>query len=239
MLFDGALAAIAQGRHAIGAKDVAAKGSAISKAIAIIDGNATPAHMAELESARQLNAVLGIVGGGVLLAWIVVMGVRSWLRVGKDPVYLDDASVLMAGPPPDLTAASAAALMDQGSSRRALTTAMLDLASRGELSFREQKGFLGLGGTKVGIDTQPAPGDEVTEARRALNSRRPTGEAEAYALDKLRTLATEGYLAPDDVPRFGTSVGGFDSRLEDSLAVHRWMLEAPGKVTGQIGRAHV
>ena len=99
-----------------------ASSGAILTAIAIIDGNATPAHRAELESARQLNAVIGIIGGGVLLAWIVLTGVRSWLRVGKDPVYLDDASVLMAGPPPHLTAASAAALMDQGSSRRALTS---------------------------------------------------------------------------------------------------------------------
>ena len=34
-------------------------------------------------------------------------------------------------------------VMDGGTSRRALTTAMLDLASRGLLSFREEKGLLG------------------------------------------------------------------------------------------------
>ena len=54
-----------------------------------------------------------------------------WRRFGKDPVYLDDPSILMPAPPPDLTAASGAMIMDGATSRRALTTAMLDLASRG------------------------------------------------------------------------------------------------------------
>jgi hypothetical protein len=63
----------------------------------------------------------------------------------------------MPAPPPDLTAASGAFVMDGRSSRRALTTAMLDLASRGLISFREDKGMLGLS-HKVGIETSPAAG---------------------------------------------------------------------------------
>ena len=78
---------------------------------------------------RQINAVLGLVG-----APVVFLGLSgwafSWRRFGKDPVYLDDPSILMPAPPPDLTAASGAMVMDGGTSRRALTTAMLDLASR-------------------------------------------------------------------------------------------------------------
>ena len=41
----------------------------------------------------------------------------------------------MPAPPPDLTPASAALVYDGRSSRRALTTAMLDLANRGEIAF--------------------------------------------------------------------------------------------------------
>ena len=47
----------------------------------------------------------------------------------------------MPAPPPDLTAASGAMVMDGKTSRRALTTAMLDLASRGLIAFREDKGI--------------------------------------------------------------------------------------------------
>ena len=58
----------------------------------------------------------------------------------------------MPAPPPDLTAASGAMVMDGSTSRRALTTAMLDLASRGLVAFREEKGILS---RKVGVDTDP------------------------------------------------------------------------------------
>lgn len=52
MLFDGVLAALAQARNAIMRKDIAAKGAAIAKSIAIIDGG--------------LKASLDVKAGGVL-----------------------------------------------------------------------------------------------------------------------------------------------------------------------------
>ena len=110
----------------------------------------------------------------------------NWRRYGKDPVYLDDPSILMPAPPPDLTAASGAMIMDGATSRRALTTAMLDLASRGLISFREEGGFLGIG-KKVGVDVAPPRGDAELEAQRARNARRPTGPAENVALRHLRS----------------------------------------------------
>ena len=67
---------------------------------------------------------------------LIGSGVFAWLRYGRDPVYLDDPSIHMAGPPPDLTPAAGAFVVSGGPSRRALTAAMLDLASRGEVAFR-------------------------------------------------------------------------------------------------------
>ena len=60
----------------------------------------------------------------------------SWLRYGRDPEYLDDSSILMPAPPPGMSPAAAAVIIDGRSKRHALTTAMVDLASRGEISFR-------------------------------------------------------------------------------------------------------
>ena len=117
----------------------------------------------------------------------------------------------MPAPPPDLTAASGAMVMDGGTSRRALTTAMLDLASRGLIAFREDPGGL-LGGRKVGIDVRPAPGD-AEEAQRARNARRPIGPAEEYALRQLPELGAddkEGFISADDLPKFGPKVSTFD-----------------------------
>ena len=80
---------------------------------------------------RQLNAAVGLIGAPLILAGLVGWGFFHWRRYGKDPVYLDSPSIYVPAPPPGLTAASGAMVMDGKTSRRALTTAMLDLASRG------------------------------------------------------------------------------------------------------------
>ena len=152
-----------------------------------VDAAATPEHAAQLQLARQVNAAVGLVGAPIVLVGLAGWALYSWRRFGKDPVYLDDPSILMPAPPPELTAASGAFVMDGGASRRALTTAMLDLASRGMLAFREDKGFLGMS-NKVGVVTQPEP---VTPSRRRSARGTPggrSGPAEEYALEELREL---------------------------------------------------
>jgi uncharacterized membrane protein YgcG len=210
---------------------------ALGVALEQIDAAATPENAAALQTGRQINAVLGLVGAPIVFLGLSGWAFFHWRRFGKDPVYLDDPSIYMPAPPPDLTAASGAFVMDGKTSRRALTTAMLDLASRGLLSFREEKGLLGLS-HKVGIDTEPPRGDDVEEAHRALNARRPTGPAEAVALTKLRALdGGAHYLEPDDLPKFGTSVSAFDTALENHVVDRGWMVEKPSKVIGRwVGR---
>ena len=113
---------------------------ALAAALEKVDAAATPEHADALQTlppdqrgrrpGRRPIVFLGLVG------WALF----SWRRYGKDPVYLDDPSVLMPAPPPDLTAASGAMIMEGTTSRRALTTAMLDLASRGSIAFRGPAG---------------------------------------------------------------------------------------------------
>jgi uncharacterized membrane protein YgcG len=208
---------------------------AVMVALEKIDAAATPEHAAQLQAARQVNAVLGLVGAPVLFMGVAGWAFVNWRRYGKDPVYLDDPSILMPAPPPDLTAASGAMVMEGGTSRRALTTAMLDLASRGLLSFREDGGILGFG-KKIGIDVAPPPGDEVVEAQRARNARRPTSPAESLALQHLRSIggsADGGYIKPDELLKFGQHVSSFDSALERHVVSRGWFKEAPSKVTGR------
>ncbi len=213
---------------------------ALAAALDKVDAAATTDHAATLQAGRQINAVLGLVGAPIVFLGLSGWAFFHWRRFGKDPVYLDDPSILMPAPPPDLTAASGAFVMDGGTSRRALTTAMLDLASRGQIAFREEKGMLGLS-KKVGVDTNPPPGDPVEEAHRSLNSRRPTGPAEAVALQRLRTLdGTEHYIEPDDLPKFGAAVASFDSALEQHVVDRGWMVERPSKVVSRwVGRGAI
>ncbi len=206
---------------------------ALGIALERIDAAATQENAERLEAGRQINAVLGLVGAPIVFLGLSGWAFFNWRRFGKDPVYLDDPSILMPAPPADLTAASGAFVMDGKTSRRALTTAMLDLASRGQISFREEKGFLGIA-TKVGVDTDPPKGDDVEEARRRLNDRRPTGPAEAVALQRLRGIdGSKKYIEPDDLPKFGTAVPAFDKALEEHVVARGWMVEKPSTVVGR------
>ena len=206
---------------------------AVSVAMQRIDAAATAEHANQLQTARQVNAVVGLVGAPIAFLGLSGWAILSWRRFGKDPVYLDDPSILMPAPPHDLTAASGALVMDGHSSRRALTTAMLDLASRGLIAFREDKGFLS---HKVEIDVDPPAGDATVEAQRRLNARTRTGPAEDVALAKLRSLGnseSDKVISSDRLPEFGTSVAAFDKALEGHVVKREWFAEAPSKVVSR------
>ena len=210
---------------------------ALAAAMLKIDKAATAEHAASLQRGRQIDAAVGLIGAPIVFLGLVGWAFFHWRRFGKDPVYLDDPSVLMPAPPPDLTAASGAMVMDGHTSRRALTTAMLDLASRGKLSFREENGLLS---HKVGIDVDPPAGDPTVEAQRSLNARRPIGPAETTAFHRLETLSSDspdGYITPDDLPKFGTHVDEFDKALERHVVSQQWFARGAEQGDHALGRA--
>jgi uncharacterized membrane protein YgcG len=205
---------------------------ALLAALAEIDVNATPEHARVLETARILDAAVGLIGGPIIFFGLVFWAGSSWLRYGKDPVYLDDPSILMPAPPTDLTAASGAVLWEGKTTRRALTTAMLDLASRGALSFREESGLLGIH-KKAGIQMAT---QESTDPNVIRNRRRPLSEAEDYALTRLQGIAdaSDGYyIAPSEILEFGKYVDPFDKKLEQHVADRGWFREPPAKAVSR------
>ena len=149
-----------------------------------VDANATADHAATLNRARTINAVIGLVVGPLALVLLIAWPVLHWLRFGRDPHYLDDASILMPAPPPDLTAAAGALVFDGRSSRHTLTTAMLDLASRDEIAFRPEVHRLAK--DRMGIEVHD-PNEDNPQV--ALNRRKPISPAEIYARTSLAGLA--------------------------------------------------
>ncbi|MBA3851059.1 MAG: DUF2207 domain-containing protein, partial [Chloroflexi bacterium] len=200
---------------------------ALQVALERVDANATPEHAVTLERGRQIDAVIGLLVAPLAFLLLVAWAGRSWLRYGKDPIYLDDPSIHMPAPPAELTPAAGALLVDGRSSRRTLTTAMLHLASRGELAFRRHDELLR---DKVGVQLLAADSDDpqLIRNRRKL----PTTEAEEYALVRLRAIGGSGpggYMDPDDLLQFGKFVDKFDDRLEAHVARQGWFREMPGK----------
>jgi uncharacterized membrane protein YgcG len=199
-----------------------------------VDAAATPQHAATLQRARQIDAAVGLIGAPVVAFLLIGTAAWSWLRFGRDPVYLDDPSIHMAGPPEALTPAAAVFVLEGTSSRRALTTALLDLASRGRIAFREEKHLLGLQ-KKVGIETRPASPDPQTAARQARNGVRRISPAEALVATRLDDVEHDvsGYIEPKDIPSFAPTVPLFDKALEREVMAQGWFGEAPSKTTAR------
>ncbi len=206
---------------------------ALLAAMERLDALATPEHAQRLATARLIDALVGV--GGVVLALLLIgWTLFSWLRYGRDPVYLDDASILMPAPPPDLTAASGAVVWEGGATRRALTTAMLDLASRGYITFiQEDAGVLGIGGKKAGTQLNDP---DTNDPQVLRNRRRPLSKAEEYAYQELGDIARAAggsYIEPDEMLKFGAKVATFDSRIEGHVVDKGWFRERPKKVTSR------
>jgi hypothetical protein len=127
--------------------------------------------------------VLGVVAFAATIGFLVV----AWLR-GRSPATIDDPSILAAGPPPAMTAATAT-IVSGGPVRTAFMAALLDLASRDEIEFRRE-------GTNRGVDRVGIAihGTETGDERVLRNRRRPIGEAEAWLLAQLRVAPSIGDL---------------------------------------------
>ena len=188
---------------------------------------------------RQVNAVVGLIGAPIVFLGLAGWAFFSWLRYGKDPVYLDDPSILMPAPPPDLTAASGRVRHGRRPSRRALTTAMLDLASRGLLAFREDKRAA----------RAVEQGRRRHRARRRRRDRGGAARAERAPADRpgrgLRarascaTLGDDGRASssPTTCPSSARSVAKFDDALEDHVVERRLVRPRSRARSSRAGRS--
>jgi uncharacterized membrane protein YgcG len=201
---------------------------ALAAGLAKVDAAATPQNAENLSRGRIINALVGLVLAPAIVLLSIASVALAWWRRGRDAVYTDDPSVLMPAPPPDLTPASAALVYDDRSSRRALTTAMLDLASRGEIAFDipDPKHA-----SSLAIDlAPPVATDPVIEAARQKAARQKLSDAETYALTMLHSVGGEDdRIEPEDLPRFGKYGDMFNSKLEDHAVAQGWFVEAPTK----------
>jgi uncharacterized membrane protein YgcG len=199
-----------------------------------VDANATPEYAGRLGFARILDALLGLVLAPFIVIGLVGGGILRWYRQGRDPHFLDSPSIHLPAPPPGLTPAAAAVVLDGRSSRRALTAALLDLAARGELGFRQSSsGLFGLGGTKLSIELGEAVApDPEGERIRQRAERRPLSQAERHVKQQLRSIAgKDNVVQPDDLPKFGRHVSKFDQLVEAYTVSQHWFREPPSKVS--------
>ena len=127
-------------------------GGGLLAGLDVIDGAVTPEATASLDGYRQLNAVIGIPGAALVLLLTVGTALYQWRRHGDDPEVLDSPSVLMAGPPADMTPPLATVLREGRATDNAIRTVLVQLAASGLLRFRNLDRV-----SKVKRDDDPDP----------------------------------------------------------------------------------
>ncbi len=149
-------------------------------AVDAVDAAITSDGTARLTFLRQLNGVLGIVVAPIALLVTLGLVFRAWRREGDDPEVLDSPSILMAGPPAEMTPALATVVHQGKATRHSVNTILIEMASTGRIAFHN----LDRAG-EVKSDDDPDP---LTDPAIEVSDDAPRGgrlglvEREAWAL---------------------------------------------------------
>lgn len=193
-----------------------------------VDANATPEHRATLEQGRFINSIIAVVGlvvGLLLLLWAI----GHWFRHGRDPVIIDDNSILMPAPPPDLTPAMATILLENRSSDRTVTAGLVDLAAQGAIAFTSHGKTVSE--TKTGLKYL-THGDAIL----------PAPEAALRDAIAAKGQRHEGVIVPSSMYRLIHSFDSFKSGLEAEAIAQSWLASNPSAVVlnwGLLGAAEI
>jgi uncharacterized membrane protein YgcG len=199
-------------------------GGGLISAVQLIDAAITPGATDRLNLLRQVNAVVGIVGAPVALLLIIGLAFRAWRREGDDPEVLDSPSILMAGPPADMTPPLATVVRQGKATQHSLDTLLMELASTGRIGFQnlDQIG-------KVKSDDEPNPLlDPAIEVRDEAPTGGRLGAAERAGWDLIRQEALgSGILSRERLWKLNDVLGPVREGLEDDVVRLGWFTRRP------------
>jgi uncharacterized membrane protein YgcG len=111
-------------------------GGGLVSAVDAVAAQITPERTDRLEQYRIANAMIGLPGGILALVLTLGLAYATWRRMGDDPDLTDSPSILMAGPPAEMTPALATVVRSGRATQESINTTLVDLAGSGYISFR-------------------------------------------------------------------------------------------------------
>ena len=193
--------------------------------VAALDERMQPGAQERLEAMRVLNAGIGLIGGPLALLVTLGLAWRTWRRDGDDPELTDSPSILMAGPPAEMTPPLATVVRGGTASQHSLNTLLAELASTGRLSFQNLDQV-----SMVRSDDEPDPlTDPAIEvnAEQPDDARLPAPEREAWST--LRKLAGgTGRLSRERLWQVNSDLGDVKATLEGEAVRLGWLERLPG-----------
>ena len=199
-------------------------GGGLISAVQLIDTAITPGATDRLNLLRQVNAVIGIIGAP--LAFLVIVGLVffAWRREGDDPEVLDSPSILMAGPPADMTPPLATVVREGKATQHSINTLLMELASTGRIAFQNLDRAV-----KVKSDDEPNPLlDPAIEIRDEAPTGGRLGTAERDAWDLLRQQAlASGIISRERLWELNDLLKASRNRLEADVVRLGWFTRRP------------
>jgi uncharacterized membrane protein YgcG len=202
-------------------------GGGLIEAVNLIDAAITPAATARLNFLRQVNGVVGIIGAPLSFLLIVGFAFRAWRREGDDPEVLDSPSILMAGPPANMTPPLATVVRQGKATQHSINTLLMELASTGRIAFQnlDQAG-------KVKADDEPNPLlDPAIEIRDDAPTGGRLGSTERDAWDLLRQQAlASGVISRERLWELNALLKAVRGGLEDDVVRLGWFTRPPSQL---------
>lgn len=175
---------------------------------------------------RVLNAVLGLIVAPLLLLLIIGWAYLRWRREGDDPDLVDSPSVLMAGPPAEMTPPLATVVRNGTADRHSVATLLAELASRGRLTFQNLDRV-----REVKRDDDPDPltdpAIEVHPDAAEGDERLPRPEREAWRILQ-RKGGASGILSRERLWSLNDSMKPVRRALEEEAVRLGWLTRLPG-----------
>jgi uncharacterized membrane protein YgcG len=194
-------------------------------ALDALDRQINPGSRQLLEMQRLVNAVLGLVVAPLTLIGLIAVAFLAWRRSGDDPEYLDSPSVLMAGPPADMTPPLATVVRQGRANQHTLDTILMELASRRYIAFENLDQV-----KKVKRDSEANPlTDPAILVNPSPTDDRPLAGPQQAALQTIRRLAgSDGRLTRNSLWSLNDSLDPVKDQLDHDGVRLGWFAHLPG-----------
>ena len=205
---------------------------AVIETVEAVTSRVSPEVREQLETGRRINAAIGIIGAPLALGIILGLAWNRWRREGDDPELVDSPSILMAGPPAEMTPPLATVVRQGRANQHTINTTLVELAGRGRISFSNLDRV-----SEVRSDDDPDPLTDPAihvsrEADRDTDSLAPP---QSMAWDTIRRLGgSDGKLSRTSLWKLNGELDAVKRRTEEEAVRLGWLARLPGPAMGQM-----
>ncbi|MBA2631796.1 MAG: TPM domain-containing protein, partial [Chloroflexi bacterium] len=198
--------------------------SAALRTIEALDARMDADGSDRLETLRVVNGALGLVVAPLALLATLGGAWWKWRRDGDDPALTDSPSILMAGPPAEMTPTLATVVRNGTATGHSINTILADLARTGRLSFHNLDQV-----SKARSDDDPDPlTDPAIEVHAGEHDDRELAGPEREAWERIRQHAGgSGRLSRERLWEVNPLLDSSTRALESAAVRIGWLARPP------------